>query len=144
MGSSVRPSLVPAGVVRRPARPFNSSDGETFTGLPRTMPAFQALSAINVVGRVSEEHGDVDAAMAAADHVFEWRFEIERSAATPLEGRAVVARFDEEDRLLLHDATQAPTGIRGARYCWRHRAPMRCWRRPSGSVTPPGCGMRSS
>jgi len=31
----------------------------------------------------------------------------------PLEGRAVVARYDElEDRLLLHDATQAPTGVR--------------------------------
>jgi CO/xanthine dehydrogenase Mo-binding subunit len=66
----------------------------------------------NVVGRVSEEHGDVDAGFAAADHVFEWRFEIERSAATPLEGRAVVARFDEEGGLLVHDATQAPTGIR--------------------------------
>ena len=51
--------------------------------------------------------------MAEAAHVFEWRFEIERSAATPLEGRAVVARFDEEGGLLVHDATQAPTGIRG-------------------------------
>ena len=66
----------------------------------------------NVVGRVSEEHGDVEAGFAAADHVFEWRFEIERSAATPLEGRAVVARFDDEGGLLVHDATQAPTGIR--------------------------------
>ena len=67
----------------------------------------------NVVARVAEEHGDVDAAMAEAAHVFEWRFEIERSAATPLEGRAVVARFDEEGALLVHDSTQAPTGIRG-------------------------------
>ena len=67
----------------------------------------------NVVARVSEEHGDVDAAFAAAEHIFEWRFEIERSAATPLEGRAVVARFDQEGALLVHDSTQAPTGIRG-------------------------------
>jgi aerobic carbon-monoxide dehydrogenase large subunit len=66
----------------------------------------------NVVGRVSEEHGDVDAGFARAAHVFEWRFEMERSAATPLEGRAIVARFDEEGGLLVHDATQAPTGIR--------------------------------
>ena len=66
----------------------------------------------NVVARVAEEHGDVDAGFAAAAHVFEWRLEIERSAATPLEGRAVVARFDEEGSLLVHDATQAPTGIR--------------------------------
>jgi carbon-monoxide dehydrogenase large subunit len=66
----------------------------------------------NVVGRVAEEHGDVDAGLAAAAHVFEWRFEIERSAATPLEGRGVVARFDEDGGLLVHDSTQAPTGIR--------------------------------
>ena len=67
----------------------------------------------NVVARVSEHHGDVDAGFGAAKHIFEWRFEVERSAATPLEGRAVVARFDQEGALLVHDATQAPTGIRG-------------------------------
>jgi CO/xanthine dehydrogenase Mo-binding subunit len=66
----------------------------------------------NVVARLGEEHGDVDAGFKAASHVFEWRLEIERSAATPLEGRAVVARFDDEGGLLVHDATQAPTGIR--------------------------------
>jgi aerobic carbon-monoxide dehydrogenase large subunit len=68
----------------------------------------------NLAGRFGEETGDVAAALARAPHVFEWRFEMERSAATPLEGRAVVARWDErEQRLLVHDATQAPTGIRG-------------------------------
>lgn len=66
----------------------------------------------NVIGQVSEEHGDVDAALAAADHVFSWRFEIERSASMPLEGRAIVAGFDEEGALLMYDSTQAPTGVR--------------------------------
>jgi carbon-monoxide dehydrogenase large subunit len=67
----------------------------------------------NVAGRVTEEKGDVDAALAGAPHVFEWRFRIERSASMPLEGRAVVARYDQaEDRMLLHDSTQAPTGVR--------------------------------
>jgi CO/xanthine dehydrogenase Mo-binding subunit len=66
----------------------------------------------NLVGRVTEEHGDVDAGFAAAANVFEWRFEMERSAATPLEGRAVVARFGDDGGLLVHDSTQAPTGIR--------------------------------
>ena len=66
----------------------------------------------NVVAKVAEEHGDVDAGFAASTHIFEWRLEIERSAATPLEGRGVVARFDEEGGLLVHDSTQAPTGIR--------------------------------
>jgi carbon-monoxide dehydrogenase large subunit len=68
----------------------------------------------NLAGIFSEEVGDVDAALADAPHVFEWRFEIERSASMPMEGRAVVARWDErERRLLVHDSTQAPTGIRG-------------------------------
>jgi aerobic carbon-monoxide dehydrogenase large subunit len=68
----------------------------------------------NVAGRFAEETGDVERALAAAPHVFEWRFQVERSAGMPLEGRAVAARYDPvEDRLLVHDSTQAPTGIRG-------------------------------
>jgi CO/xanthine dehydrogenase Mo-binding subunit len=66
----------------------------------------------NIVGHVAEEHGDVDGAFATAAHIFQWRMEIERSAATPLEGRGVVARFDEDGALLVYDSTQAPTGIR--------------------------------
>jgi carbon-monoxide dehydrogenase large subunit len=66
----------------------------------------------NVVSRVTEEHGDVDAALAAADHVFRWHFDIQRSASMPLEGRAIVARFDDEGALLMYDSTQAPTGVR--------------------------------
>ena len=34
----------------------------------------------NVAGRVGEEHGDVEAALAAAERVFEWRLAMERSA----------------------------------------------------------------
>jgi CO/xanthine dehydrogenase Mo-binding subunit len=75
-------------------------------------PLVHTGRADNVIARVGEEHGDVDAGFAASSHTFEWRFEIERSAATPLEGRAIVARFDAEGGLLVHDATQAPTGIR--------------------------------
>ncbi|HET8755580.1 MAG TPA: aerobic carbon-monoxide dehydrogenase large subunit [Solirubrobacteraceae bacterium] len=66
----------------------------------------------NVIARVAEEHGDVDAGFANAAHTFQWRFDIERSAATPLEARGVVARFGEDGSLLVHDSTQAPTGIR--------------------------------
>jgi CO/xanthine dehydrogenase Mo-binding subunit len=68
----------------------------------------------HVAGRFAESTGDVAGAMAAAPHVFEWRFEVERSAGMPLEGRAVSARYDAaEDRLVVYDSTQAPTGIRG-------------------------------
>ena len=68
----------------------------------------------NINGRRSEEKGDVDAAMAGAAHVFEWRFEMERTAAMPMESRAVVATYNHDKQsLLLYDATQAPTGVRG-------------------------------
>jgi CO/xanthine dehydrogenase Mo-binding subunit len=68
----------------------------------------------HIAGRFAEETGDVAAALSTAPHVFEWRFEVERSAGMPLEGRAVAARYDaDEDRLVVHDSTQAPTGIRG-------------------------------
>jgi aerobic carbon-monoxide dehydrogenase large subunit len=68
----------------------------------------------NINGRVSQEKGDVDAAMKDAPHVWSWRFEMERSAAMPMEGRALVADYDHEKRsLLVYDSTQAPTGVRG-------------------------------
>jgi carbon-monoxide dehydrogenase large subunit len=76
------------------------------------VPRVHGDRADNVVGRVSEERGDVDAALARADHVFHWHFDIQRSASMPLEGRAIVARFDEEGALLMYDSTQAPTGVR--------------------------------
>jgi CO/xanthine dehydrogenase Mo-binding subunit len=67
----------------------------------------------NVGAFFGEETGDMDAALAQAAHVFEWSFRMERSACMPMETRAVVARYDHaEDRLLVHDSTQAPTGIR--------------------------------
>jgi CO/xanthine dehydrogenase Mo-binding subunit len=69
--------------------------------------------ATNVAGGWSEERGDVDAALGAASHVFDVRLEIERSAAMPMEGRAVYARHDpDDDRLLVYDTTQSPTGVR--------------------------------
>ncbi|MGH2819531.1 MAG: aerobic carbon-monoxide dehydrogenase large subunit [Actinomycetota bacterium] len=68
----------------------------------------------NVAGHLTEMKGDVDEALERAPYVFEWRFDVERSASMPMEGRAVVARWDEvEQRLLVFDSTQAPTGIRG-------------------------------
>jgi carbon-monoxide dehydrogenase large subunit len=68
----------------------------------------------NICGRVSEEKGDVDAAMSRAAHRFEWHFEMERAAAMPMEARAIVATYDpEKDSLLMFDSTQAPTGVRG-------------------------------
>ncbi len=75
--------------------------------------AAAAGDAANLAARHGEESGDVDAALARSPHVFAWRFDMQRSASTPLECRAVVARYDaRDDVLLVHDSTQAPTGIR--------------------------------
>src|SRR5207302_11180999 len=58
--------------------------------------------------------GDVDAAMAAAPRRKRLRFRYERGAASPMEARAVWARWSsDEHRLTVYDSTQSPTSIRG-------------------------------
>jgi carbon-monoxide dehydrogenase large subunit len=48
----------------------------------------------NVAAQFVVDSGDVDAAIAAAAHVFRGRFEIGRQAGNPMETRGVVATFD--------------------------------------------------
>ena len=68
----------------------------------------------NVAADVSQVVGDPDGALAGSPHVRERSLRIERSAAQPLEGRAVWARWDgAEERLTVYDSTQSPTSIRG-------------------------------
>jgi len=68
----------------------------------------------NVAAELTQERGDVEAALAAASHRRELRLRFERGAAAPMEGRAVWARWDAgERRLLVYDSTQSPTSIRG-------------------------------
>ncbi|WP_285694076.1 aerobic carbon-monoxide dehydrogenase large subunit [Actinomadura sp. NBRC 104412] len=69
----------------------------------------------NLGGILRQETGDVDAAIAAAPHVLEFRLDIERSAAMPLEGRGVYARWDADDETLrVYSSTQASTSVRAA------------------------------
>ncbi len=69
----------------------------------------------NRAANAVQEHGDTAAAIAAAPHVLELDLEIERSASTPLEGRGVLARWDEQQkRLVLWTSTQTSTGVRAA------------------------------
>lgn len=76
-------------------------------------PIVHSDLADNIAGGMVEERGDVDAALAGASHVFQFRFALERSAAMPMETRAVLAQYDSsDDRLLVYDTTQAPTTIR--------------------------------
>src|SRR2546428_552801 len=91
-------------------------DGRFLTGRGRYTADFEPKAAHAAFVRSDFAHArilGVDAALAEARHVFEWRFAMERSAAMPLETRGIVARYDAmEDRLLVHDSTQAPTGVR--------------------------------
>jgi carbon-monoxide dehydrogenase large subunit len=69
----------------------------------------------NVAANAVQERGDAAAAIAAAPHVLALELEIERSASTPLEGRGVLAAWDDQAaRLSLWTSTQTSTGVRAA------------------------------
>ena len=68
----------------------------------------------NVAAEMTQEAGDTKRALAAAPHRKRLRLRYERGAASPMEGRAVWARWSEpERRLTVYDSTQSPTSIRG-------------------------------
>jgi carbon-monoxide dehydrogenase large subunit len=67
----------------------------------------------NIAGVVRQESGDVDAALAAAPHVLDVDLWVERSMASPLEGRGVYAHPDPAGgRLRLYTSTQVAHGVR--------------------------------
>ena len=69
----------------------------------------------NVAAHLTQQHGDVEAGMAAAAHVLNIDLQIERSASMPLEGKAVHARWDADDKSLrVYSSTQASTSVRAA------------------------------
>jgi aerobic carbon-monoxide dehydrogenase large subunit len=68
----------------------------------------------NVAAEMLQEVGDVNTAMAAAPHRKRLHFRFERGAASPMEGRAIWARWSaSEHKLTVFDSTQSPTSIRG-------------------------------
>lgn len=69
----------------------------------------------NIAGIVKQGSDDVTEALAAAEHNLELEFWIERSLASPLEGRGVVARVNPVDnKLTLYTSTQVPHAVRAA------------------------------
>jgi aerobic carbon-monoxide dehydrogenase large subunit len=69
----------------------------------------------NRAANMVQSRGDTAAAIAAAPHALELDLFIERSASTPLEGRAVLARWDTGTRRLqIWTSTQTATGVRAA------------------------------
>ncbi len=68
----------------------------------------------NVAAEMVQEVGDVKAVLARAPHRKRLRLRFERGAASPMEGRAVWARWSASERkLTVFDSTQSPTSIRG-------------------------------
>ena len=68
----------------------------------------------NVAAEMIQEVGDVQSALATAPHYKRLHLRFERGAASPMEARAVWARWSEsEHRLTVYDSTQSPTSIRG-------------------------------
>jgi CO/xanthine dehydrogenase Mo-binding subunit len=68
----------------------------------------------NVAAEMLQEVGNVDKAMQAAARRKRLHFRYERGAASPMEGRAVWARWSaHEHKLTVYDSTQSPTSIRG-------------------------------
>jgi carbon-monoxide dehydrogenase large subunit len=69
----------------------------------------------NIAAHLLQQVGDVDTAMRGAPHRLELDLEISRSCSMPLEGKAVHARWDPDDRSLrVYSATQAATSVRAA------------------------------
>jgi CO/xanthine dehydrogenase Mo-binding subunit len=68
----------------------------------------------NVAAEMIQEVGTVQAALAASPRRKRLHFRFERGAASPLEARAVWARWStSEQKLTVYDSTQSPTSIRG-------------------------------
>ncbi|HET6628037.1 MAG TPA: aerobic carbon-monoxide dehydrogenase large subunit [Nocardioidaceae bacterium] len=69
----------------------------------------------NVAATMVQQTGDAEAAIDAAPHRLELDLAVERSASMPMEGKGVLARWDDDDKsLLVHTSTQTSTSVRQA------------------------------
>jgi putative selenate reductase molybdopterin-binding subunit len=66
----------------------------------------------NIVHHIEEEVGDVDAAFAQADRVFEGEYHTPKQQQAHLEPHVCITYWDEDDRLVIRTSTQVPFHIR--------------------------------
>lgn len=77
-------------------------------------PLVDTRRSTNIVKEFRQTYGNADVAFAGAPHRAELRFKTHRGCANPIEGRAVLANYDEtEDRLTVWDSTQESHDVRG-------------------------------
>ncbi len=62
----------------------------------------------NIVHHIAAERGDVDAALAAASHVYEQTFRVHQVQQCPIEPHISIAWLDEDERMIIRTATQVP------------------------------------
>jgi aerobic carbon-monoxide dehydrogenase large subunit len=69
----------------------------------------------NVVMRIRESRGDVQAAFAQADAIVHGRYDVPRLSPAPMEGRALLAQYQPEaDLLTLWASTQVPHRLKNS------------------------------
>lgn len=66
----------------------------------------------NLVARVDINVGDVDAAFASTEHMFETTVETQKMKHVPLEPWVALTYWDEDDRLVMMTSTQVPFHVR--------------------------------
>ena len=76
-------------------------------------PVIHEAIGTNVVMRVRQRAGDLDEALARADHVIRQRYLIPRLAPAPLETRGVMAHYEpDQNRLTVWNSTQAAQRVK--------------------------------
>jgi putative selenate reductase molybdopterin-binding subunit len=66
----------------------------------------------NIVHRIEAEAGDIEAAFAEADRVFEGEYRTPKQQQAHLEPHVCITYWDEDDRLVIRTSTQVPFHIR--------------------------------
>jgi len=116
-----------------PLRTFASPDDSLAHAEPRI---HEYGDAGNIHKLVSLQFGDVDAAFAASDHVFDDTFFYQGSTHLPIEQHAAVAALDPDGKLTLWSSTQTPHYV--------HRALAKALAMPAAHIrvvaTPNGGG----
>ena len=76
-------------------------------------PVIHAAMGTNVAMRLRQRVGDVEGALARADHVVRQRYVVQRVVPAPLETRGVLAQYQPQaDLLTVWNATQAPHRVK--------------------------------
>lgn len=66
----------------------------------------------NLAVRMESKVGDVEKALAAADHVFERTYQVHQVQQASIEPHIVVTYWDDDDRLVIRTSTQVPFHVR--------------------------------